>query len=96
MLMTTGSIPVTLDFANILNLNVLLLPVGRGDDGEPSPHPGVVYFLTGCRCPLDQREDRHGQLHPGAYGRIQSEYLADVQQGTKLLGTYMYELAAAE
>ena len=29
-----GSIPVTLDFANILNLNVLLLPVGRGDDGE--------------------------------------------------------------
>lgn len=28
-----GSIPVTLDFANILNLNVLLLPVGRGDDG---------------------------------------------------------------
>jgi hypothetical protein len=30
----SGSIPVTLDFANILNLNVLLLPVGRGDDGE--------------------------------------------------------------
>jgi Cys-Gly metallodipeptidase DUG1 len=30
----SGSIPVTLDFANILGLNVLLLPVGRGDDGE--------------------------------------------------------------
>jgi hypothetical protein len=32
--LTSGSIPVTLDFANILGLNVLLLPVGRGDDGE--------------------------------------------------------------
>jgi hypothetical protein len=31
-----GSIPVTLDFANILGLNVLLLPVGRGDDGAHS------------------------------------------------------------
>ena len=31
-----GSIPVTLDFANILNLNILLLPVGRGDDGAHS------------------------------------------------------------
>lgn len=28
-----GSIPVTLSFADALNVNVLLLPMGRGDDG---------------------------------------------------------------
>jgi Cys-Gly metallodipeptidase DUG1 len=28
-----GSIPVTLTFAEILGVNVLLLPMGRGDDG---------------------------------------------------------------
>lgn len=36
-----GSIPVTLDFANILNLNVLLLPVGRGDDGAHSTNEKI-------------------------------------------------------
>jgi Cys-Gly metallodipeptidase DUG1 len=29
-----GSIPVTLSFADALGVNVLLLPMGRGDDGE--------------------------------------------------------------
>lgn len=28
-----GSIPVTLTFADALGVNVLLLPMGRGDDG---------------------------------------------------------------
>jgi Cys-Gly metallodipeptidase DUG1 len=28
-----GSIPVTLTFAEALRVNVLLLPMGRGDDG---------------------------------------------------------------
>jgi Cys-Gly metallodipeptidase DUG1 len=28
-----GSIPVTLTFAETLGVNVLLLPMGRGDDG---------------------------------------------------------------
>ena len=28
-----GSIPVTLTFADSLGVNVLLLPMGRGDDG---------------------------------------------------------------
>lgn len=28
-----GSIPVTLTFAGVLGVNVLLLPMGRGDDG---------------------------------------------------------------
>jgi Cys-Gly metallodipeptidase DUG1 len=31
-----GSIPVTLSFATALNVNVLLLPMGRGDDGAHS------------------------------------------------------------
>jgi hypothetical protein len=35
-----GSIPVTLTFAEALNVNVLLLPMGRGDDG-----PQYVYSL---------------------------------------------------
>jgi acetylornithine deacetylase/succinyl-diaminopimelate desuccinylase-like protein len=36
-----GSIPVTLDFANILGLNILLLPVGRGDDGAHSTNEKI-------------------------------------------------------
>ncbi|OCF42891.1 glutamate carboxypeptidase [Kwoniella heveanensis CBS 569] len=59
-----GSIPVTLDFANILGLNVLLLPVGRGDDGAHSTNEKIDT----------------------------SNYI----NGTKLLGSYMYELATAE
>jgi len=35
-----GSIPVTLTFAEALRVNVLLLPMGRGDDG-----PQYVYSL---------------------------------------------------
>lgn len=31
-----GSIPVTLTFATSLGVNVLLLPMGRGDDGAQS------------------------------------------------------------
>jgi Cys-Gly metallodipeptidase DUG1 len=31
-----GSIPVTLTFADALSVNVLLLPMGRGDDGAHS------------------------------------------------------------
>ncbi|WRT66362.1 uncharacterized protein IL334_003317 [Kwoniella shivajii] len=57
-----GSIPVTLDFADILGLNVLLLPVGRGDDGAHSTNEKIDT----------------------------SNYI----NGTKLLGSYMYELAA--
>jgi len=59
-----GSIPVTLDFANILGLNILLLPVGRGDDGAHS---------------TNEKIDTDNYI-----------------RGTKLLGTYMYELAAAD
>ncbi|RSH79642.1 uncharacterized protein EHS24_009294 [Apiotrichum porosum] len=57
-----GSIPVTLDFANILGLNILLLPVGRGDDGAHSTNEKIDT----------------------------SNYI----NGTKLLGSYLYELAA--
>lgn len=34
-----GSIPVTLSFADALGVNVLLLPMGRGDDGAHSVRP---------------------------------------------------------
>ncbi|KAK7059796.1 CNDP dipeptidase [Favolaschia claudopus] len=57
-----GSIPVTLTFAETLNCNVLLLPMGRGDDGAHS---------------TNEKLDRSNFI-----------------EGTKLLGTYLYEVAA--
>ncbi|KAF7358799.1 CNDP dipeptidase [Mycena sanguinolenta] len=57
-----GSIPVTLTFAEQLGVNVLLLPMGRGDDGAHS---------------TNEKLDK-------------SNYI----QGTKLLGSYLYEVAA--
>ncbi|KAL0945990.1 hypothetical protein HGRIS_012268 [Hohenbuehelia grisea] len=56
-----GSIPVTLTFAETLGVNVLLLPMGRGDDGAHS---------------TNEKLDRSNFI-----------------EGTKLLGTYLYELA---
>ncbi|KAI8138613.1 hypothetical protein BJV82DRAFT_545569 [Fennellomyces sp. T-0311] len=58
-----GSIPITLTFQDALKRNVLLLPMGRGDDGAHS---------------INEKLDR-------------SNYV----EGTKLLGTYLYEVAAA-
>ncbi|KAI0826074.1 CNDP dipeptidase [Irpex lacteus] len=55
-----GSIPVTLTFAENLGVNVLLLPMGRGDDGAHS---------------TNEKLDK-------------SNYI----QGTKLLGSYLYEV----
>jgi len=57
-----GSIPVTLTFAESLGVNVLLLPMGRGDDGAHS---------------TNEKLDRSNFI-----------------QGTKLLGSYLYEVAA--
>ncbi|KAF8960946.1 glutamate carboxypeptidase [Flammula alnicola] len=59
-----GSIPVTLTFAESLGVNVLLLPMGRGDDGAHS---------------TNEKLDKSNFL-----------------QGSKLLGTYLYELAAIQ
>lgn len=59
-----GSIPIIIDFANILGLNVLLLPVGRGDDGAHS---------------TNEKIDTDNYI-----------------RGTKLLGSYLYELASAQ
>ncbi|GJE98696.1 CNDP dipeptidase [Phanerochaete sordida] len=56
-----GSIPVTLTFAENLGVNVLLLPMGRGDDGAHSTNEKLDV----------------------------SNYI----QGTKLLGSYLYEVA---
>ncbi|EPQ54997.1 CNDP dipeptidase [Gloeophyllum trabeum ATCC 11539] len=57
-----GSIPVTLTFAESLGVNVLLLPMGRGDDGAHS---------------TNEKLDRSNFI-----------------EGSKLLGTYLYEAAA--
>ncbi|KXN88424.1 Cys-Gly metallodipeptidase DUG1 [Leucoagaricus sp. SymC.cos] len=57
-----GSIPVTLTFAESLGVNVLLLPMGRGDDGAHS---------------TNEKIDKTNYI-----------------EGTKLLGTYLYEVAA--
>jgi Cys-Gly metallodipeptidase DUG1 len=59
-----GSIPVTLTFQDALNKNVLLLPMGRGDDGAHS---------------INEKLDR-------------SNYI----EGTKLLGTYLHEIAVVQ
>ncbi|SJL10080.1 probable DUG1-Cys-Gly metallo-di-peptidase [Armillaria ostoyae] len=59
-----GSIPVTLTFAEALGANVVLLPMGRGDDGAHS---------------TNEKLDRSNFI-----------------EGSKLLGTYLYELAAIQ
>ncbi|KAJ9108763.1 hypothetical protein QFC21_000083 [Naganishia friedmannii] len=59
-----GSIPVTLSFADALGVNVLLLPMGRGDDGAHS---------------TNEKLDTDNFI-----------------RGSKLLGTYLYELAASK
>jgi len=59
-----GSIPVTLTFAEALGVNVLLLPMGRGDDGAHS---------------TNEKLDRDNYIN-----------------GTKLLGTYLWEVSAHE
>ncbi|GHJ85713.1 hypothetical protein NliqN6_2115 [Naganishia liquefaciens] len=59
-----GSIPVTLSFADALKCNVLLLPMGRGDDGAHS---------------TNEKLDTDNFI-----------------RGSKLLGSYLYELAVAE
>ncbi|CCJ28132.1 unnamed protein product [Pneumocystis jirovecii] len=56
-----GSIPVALTFEDCLNKNVLLLPMGRGDDGAHS---------------INEKLDKSNFI-----------------QGTKLFGTYLYEIS---
>lgn len=58
-----GSIPVALTFSEELQKNLLLLPMGRGDDGAHSTNEKIDI----------------------------SNYI----EGTKLLGTYLHEVAAA-
>ncbi|KAI9300675.1 hypothetical protein BJ944DRAFT_243983 [Cunninghamella echinulata] len=58
------SIPITLTFTNALKKNVLLLPLGRGDDGAHS---------------INEKLDK-------------SNYI----KGTKVLGSYLYQVAEAK
>ena len=51
-----GSIPVTLTFAESLNKNVLLLPMGRGDDGAQYVIRVQNYRLVLIVSQLHQRE----------------------------------------
>lgn len=46
-----GSIPVTLTFQEALNKNVLLLPMGRSDDGAHSVNEKIdkVNFIQGIK-----------------------------------------------
>lgn len=78
-----GSIPVTLTFQKATGKNVILLPVGAGDDGAHSQNEkldvrnyigGVinVYFLTTSK-----------KLILSCFFALQ----------TKLLGAYLYEVA---
>ncbi len=59
-----GSIPVTLTFAEALKANVLLLPMGRGDDGAHS---------------TNEKLDKSNFI-----------------QGTKLLASYLWEVAQTQ
>jgi Cys-Gly metallodipeptidase DUG1 len=46
-----GSIPITLSFQNILNTSVVLLPVGRGDDGAHSTNEklNISNYIQGAK-----------------------------------------------
>ncbi|KAI0284572.1 CNDP dipeptidase [Russula aff. rugulosa BPL654] len=47
-----GSIPVTLTFAEALRVNVLLLPMGRGDDGPQGTQYFLLYHIVSERTKL--------------------------------------------
>ncbi|KAG6887961.1 hypothetical protein C0995_011354 [Termitomyces sp. Mi166 len=74
-----GSIPVTLTFAESLGVNVLLLPMGRGDDGAQwaAFSSSISTILTDNDSSTNEKLDKSNFI-----------------EGTKLLGTYLYELAA--
>ncbi|RUP49024.1 hypothetical protein BC936DRAFT_143452 [Jimgerdemannia flammicorona] len=86
-----GSIPVTLTFQDALGKNVLLLPMGRGDDvslGWTSrdwfPRSGKM--LT----------DRIVRASPGAHSINEKLDRSNYIEGIKLLGAYLYEIAAVQ
>lgn len=59
-----GSIPVTLTFAESLGVNVLLLPMGRADDGAQYVVLILPMPLFSHRCvQLDQREAGSFEFH---------------------------------
>jgi Cys-Gly metallodipeptidase DUG1 len=55
-----GSIPVTLTFADALGVNVVLLPMGRGDDGAHSTNEKLdeSNFINGVSCIYVQHNRR--------------------------------------
>jgi len=61
-----GSIPVTLTFAESLGVNVLLLPMGRGDDGAqyvlPFGSAMMCNLVTFCAFPARRTKNSTGRI----------------------------------
>jgi Cys-Gly metallodipeptidase DUG1 len=74
-----GSIPVTLTFADALNVNVLLLPMGRGDDGAHS---------------TNEKLDRSNFIEGVSACAVRDGREADAALQSKLLGSYLWEISA--
>lgn len=72
-----GSIPVTLTFAEALGVNVLLLPMGRGDDGAQYVFLRIipVTYLHVSPCQLNKREARPIELHRGCTSLLSLPYI---------------------
>jgi Cys-Gly metallodipeptidase DUG1 len=93
-----GSIPVTLTFAEALGVNVLLLPMGRGDDGAQyvliSSYDSVTDFVlhSSTNEKLDTSNFIQGVSNAVIYSVRTFELMLDTQ--TKLLGSYLYEVSA--
>ena len=87
-LLPGGSIPVTLSFADALGVNVLLLPMGRGDDGAHSVRSSSPLSSNSTMNPADSSY---------LFLCLQINEKLDLSnyiKGTQLLGSYLHEVAA--
>jgi hypothetical protein len=98
-----GSIPVTLTFAEALGVNVLLLPMGRGDDGAQyvftSSLSPMFYQLALIDTARRTRSWIYRTLFRGcvmvSLPLFQNRGIDEsVGLQTKLLGSYLHEVGA--
>lgn len=96
-----GSIPVTLTFADALGVNVLLLPMGRGDDGAQY----VLIFLVRRVTDFVLHSSTNEKLDISNFIQGVSNtviccsvwiYKLMLATQTKLLGSYLYEVSAGK
>ena len=82
-----GSIPVTLTFQEVTGKNVLLLPVGCGDDGAHSQNEklNVRNYIQGV-----SRQFTKNYLY---FGDCSDLFITVFLLQTKLLGAYLYEVS---